>query len=38
MFKFRRYNQFLEICAASKEIMLFHDDGFVPLRLAGGFN
>ena len=31
MFKLPGYNQFLEIRAASKEIMLFHDNGFVLL-------
>ena len=35
MFEFLSYNQFLEIRATSKEIMLFHDNGFVLLRLAG---
>ena len=35
MFKFIGHNQFLEICAATKEIVLFHDHGFVLLRFAG---
>ena len=30
MFKLPGYNQFLEINATSKEIILFHDNGFVP--------
>jgi hypothetical protein len=38
MFKFLGRAQFLEICTASKEIMLFHDNGFVLLRFARGFN
>ena len=38
MFKLRGYNQFLEIRTTSKEIMLFHDNGFVLLRLAGCSN
>jgi hypothetical protein len=38
MFKFRGNTQSLEISATSKEIMLFHDHGFVLLRLARGFN
>ena len=32
MFKFCGYNQFLAICATTKEIMLFYDHGFVLLR------
>jgi hypothetical protein len=36
MFKLHRYNQFLEISAASKEIVSFHDNGVVLLRLAFG--
>ena len=32
MFEFLDYSQFLEICTASKEIMLFHDNGFALLR------
>ena len=38
MFKLCGYNQFLEISATSKEIMLFDDNGFVLLRLACCFN
>ena len=38
VFKYRRHSQFLEICATSKEIMSFHDNGFVVLRFACGFN
>ena len=38
MFKFLGHTQFLEICTTSKEIMLFHDHGFVLLRFARGFN
>ena len=38
MFEFLDYSQFLEICTASKEVMLFHDNGFVLLWFAGGFN
>ena len=38
MFKLRGYNQFLEIGATTKEIMSFHDNGFVLLRLACCFN
>jgi hypothetical protein len=38
MFKFLGHTQFLDICTTSKEIMLFHDNGFVLLRLARGFN
>ena len=38
MFKFLGHNQFLEISAASKEIVLFHDHGFVLFRLACGVN
>ena len=37
MFKHLGHTQFLEICTTSKEIMLFHDNGFVLLRLACGF-
>jgi hypothetical protein len=36
--KFLGHTQFLEVCTASKEIMLFHDNGFVLLRFARGFN
>ena len=38
MFKFRDHTHFLEVYATSKEIMLFHDNGFVLLRFACGFN
>ena len=38
MFKFLGHTQFLEVCTTSKEIMLFHDNGFVLLRFAYGFN
>jgi hypothetical protein len=38
MFKFLGHTQFLEICTGSKEIMLFHDNGFVLSRFAYGFN
>jgi hypothetical protein len=38
MFKFLGHTQFLEVCTASKEIVLFHDNGFVLLRFACGFN
>jgi hypothetical protein len=38
MFKFLGNTQFLEVCTTSKEIMLFHDNGFVLLRFAYGFN
>ena len=38
MFEFLGHNQFLEICAASKEIVLFHDHGLVLFRLACGLN
>ena len=34
IFKRHHYNQFLAISAASEEIMLFHDYGFIMLRLA----
>ena len=37
MFKFLGHNQFLEVCATSKETMLLHDHGFVLVRFAGGF-
>ena len=30
--------KFLEVCATSKEVVLFHDNGFVLLRFACGFN
>jgi hypothetical protein len=38
MFKFLGHTQFLEVYTASKEIMLFHDNAFVLLRFARGFN
>jgi hypothetical protein len=38
MFKFLGHTQFLEVCTTSKEIMLFHDNGFVLLRFVRGFN
>ena len=38
MFKFLGHTQFLEVCTTSKEIMLFHDNAFVLLRFALGFN
>jgi hypothetical protein len=38
MFKFLGYTHFLEVCATSKEIVLFHDNGFVLFRFASGFN
>ena len=38
MFKFLGHSQFLEICATSKETMLFHDNGFVVLRFACGLS
>jgi hypothetical protein len=38
MFKFLGHTQFLEVCTTSKEIMLFHDNGFVLLRFARAFN
>ena len=37
-FKFLGHSQFLEICATSKEVVLFHDNAFVLLRFACGFN
>ena len=37
MFKFLGHTQFLEVCTTSKEIMLFHDNGFVLLRFAYSF-
>ena len=36
MFKFLGHTQFQEICTTSKEIMLFHDHGFVLLRFVHG--
>ena len=38
MFKFLGHSQFLEICATSKEVVLFYDNDFVLLRFACGFN
>ena len=38
MFKFLGHSQFLEVCANSKEVVLFHDNDFVLLRFACGFN
>ena len=38
MFKFFAHSQVVEICATSKEVMLFHDKDFVLPRLACGFN
>ena len=38
MFKFLGHTQFLEVCTTSKEIVLFHDHGFVLLRFSRGFN
>ena len=38
MFKFVGHTQFLEIRTTTKEIMLFHDNGFVLLRFACSFN
>ena len=38
MFKFLGHCQFLEECTTSKEIVSFHDNGFVVLRFACGFN
>ena len=38
MFKFLGHSQFLEVCATSKEAVLFHDNDFVLLRFACGFN
>ena len=38
MFKFIGHSQFQEISTTSKEIMLFHDNGFVLLRFARGYN
>ena len=36
MFKFFGHSQFLEICATSKEVVLFHDNAFVMLRFRRG--
>ena len=38
MFKFPGHTQLPEVCTTSKEIMLFHDNGFVLFRFACGFN
>jgi hypothetical protein len=38
MFKFLGHTQLMEVCAIPKEIMLLHDNGFVLLRPAFGFN
>ena len=38
MFKFFGHTQYLEIRTTSKEIMLFHDNGFVLLRFARGYD
>ena len=38
MFKFFGHSQFLEICATLKEVVLFHDNDFILLRFACGFN
>ena len=38
IFKYLGHTQFLEICATSKEVVLFHDNDFVLLRFACGFN
>jgi hypothetical protein len=38
MFKFLGHTQLPEVCATSKEVMPFHDNGFVLLRFAYGFN
>ena len=38
MFKFLGHCKFLEVFASSKEVMLFHDNDFVLLRFACGFN
>jgi hypothetical protein len=38
MFKFLGHTQLPEVCATSKEIVPFHDNGFVLLRFACGFN
>ena len=36
--KFFGHSQFLEICATSKEAVLFRDNDFVLLRFACGYN
>jgi hypothetical protein len=38
MFKFLGHTQLPEVCATSKEVVPFHDNGFVLLRFACGFN
>jgi hypothetical protein len=38
MFKYLGHTQFPEVCATSKEIVLFHDNGLVLLRFACRFN
>ena len=38
MFKFLGHTHLLEVCATSKEIVLFHDNGFVLFRFACRFN
>jgi hypothetical protein len=38
MFKFLGHIHFVEVYATSKEIVLFHDNGFVLLRFACGCN
>ena len=38
MFKFLGHTQFLEVFASSKEIVLFHENGFVLLRFDWDFN
>ena len=38
IFKFLGHTQFLEVCTASKKNMLLHDNGFVLLRFARGYN
>jgi hypothetical protein len=38
MFKFLGHTQLPEVCATPKEIMPFHDNAFVLLRFACGFN
>ena len=37
-FEFFGHSQLLEICATSKEVVLFHDNAFVLLRFAGSCN
>ena len=38
MFEFFGLSLFLEICATSKEVVLFYENGFVLLRFACGLN